>query len=162
RGSNFLRLLARLKPGLSRQQAQSDLAGITNRLRDQYPNENATITPPRVLSLQDEIVGGYRIGLWVLLAAVVTILLIACSNFAGVKLAHAAARQHELAIRSALGATKWRLLRQTLTESMVLAIMGGLVGFIIYLGARRLLISFSPADFPRAVIDTDSRVLIFS
>ena len=75
RGSNFLRLLARLKPGVTPQQAQADLAAISNRLRDQYRDDNGNLTPPRVLAVQDELVGGYREGLWVLLAAVGVIVL---------------------------------------------------------------------------------------
>ena len=162
RGSNFLRLLARLKPGVTPQQAQSDLAAISDRLREQYPNENASLTAPRVLSLQEEIVGGYRLGLWVLLGAVVAVLLIACSNLAGFQLAQAASRRHELSIRSALGASKWALLRQSLTESLLLAVVGGILGVIASIWARKLLVTLSPADFPRADLSTDSRVLIFS
>jgi putative ABC transport system permease protein len=162
RGSNFLRLLARLKPGVTTEQAQADLAEITNRLRVQYTDENGNLTAPRVLSLQDEMTGGYQIALWVLLAAVVAILLIACSNLAGFQLARAASRHHEIAIRSALGASKWRLVRQSVTESTILAFVAGILGLLISVWAKTLLLKLSPGDFPRAVVTTDSSVLIFS
>jgi predicted permease len=163
RGSNFLRLLARLKPGVTPKQAEVDLTAISNRLRDQYPNDNGNLTPPRVLGLQDELVGGYREGLWLLLGAVGTVLLIACSNLAGFQLARAAARHKEVAIRTALGATRWRLMRQLLTESMMLATAGGLLGFVLALWAKDLLLLLSPADFPRAAaVRIDGRVLLFS
>ncbi|MGH9929550.1 MAG: ABC transporter permease [Pyrinomonadaceae bacterium] len=163
RGSNFLRLLARLKPGVTPQQAQADLAAISNRLRDQYPDDNGNLTPPRVLAVQDELVGGYREGLWVLLAAVGTVLLIACSNLASFQLARAAARHKEVAIRAALGATRWRLMRQLLTESMMLALGGGGLGLLLAVWAKDLLLVLSPADFPRAAaVSIDGRVLLFS
>ena len=163
RGSNFLRLLGRLKPGVTAQQAQADLGAISNRLRDQYPDDNGNLTPPRVLAVQDELVGGYREGLWVLLAAVGTVLLIACSNLASFQLARAAVRHREVAIRAALGATRWRLMRQLLTESMMLALGGGCLGLLLAVWAKDLLLALSPADFPRAAaVNLDGRVLLFS
>jgi putative ABC transport system permease protein len=163
RGSNFLRLLGRLKPGVTVQQAQTDLGAISNRLRDQYPGDNGNLTPPRVLAVQDELVGGYREGLWVLLAAVGAVLLIACSNLASFQLARAAVRHREVAIRAALGATRWRLMRQLLTESMMLALGGGCLGLLLAVWAKDMLLALSPADFPRAAaVSLDGRVLLFS
>ncbi|MGZ5003569.1 MAG: ABC transporter permease, partial [Chthoniobacterales bacterium] len=112
RGTNFLRLMARLKPGVTPAQAQAELTAITDRLRDQFPNDNGNVTSPRVLPLQDEIVGEYRQVLIVLFGAVIAVLMIACSNLANLQLARASARHREIAIRSALGATRWHLLRQ--------------------------------------------------
>jgi putative ABC transport system permease protein len=163
RGSNFLRLVARLKPGVTQAQAEADLASITNRLRDLYPDDNGNIASPRVLKLQDEVVGGYREGLWLILAAVVVVLLIACANLASFQLARAASRQKEMAIRSALGAKRKVLMRQVLSENMLLAILGGGLGLLLSFWAKDLLLALSPADFPQAsAVSIDGRVLLFS
>lgn len=163
RGSNFLRLVARLKPGVTAAQAEADLGAISNRLRDLYPDENGNIASPRVLMLQDEVVGGYREGLWLILAAVIVVLLIACANLASFQLARAALRHKEMAIRSALGAKRKVLMRQVLTESMLLAILGGGLGLLLSFWAKDLLLAVSPADFPRAsAVSIDGRVLLFS
>jgi putative ABC transport system permease protein len=163
RGSNFLRLVARLKPGVTPGQAEADLGAISNRLRDLYPNDNGNIASPRVLKLQDEVVGGYREGLWLILAAVVVVLLIACANLASFQLARAALRHKEMAIRTALGAKRKILIRQILTESMLLAILGGGLGLLLSFWAKDLLLAVSPADFPRSsAVSIDGRVLLFS
>jgi len=163
RGSNFLRVLARLKPGVTAAQAQIDLATISNRLRDLYPNDNGNLTPPRVLALQDEVVGNYREGLWLILSAVVMVLLIACANLASFQLARAASRHKEMAIRSALGARRLVLMRHLITENMLLAMLGGGLGMLLSFWAKDLLLAVSPADFPRAAaINIDGRVLLFS
>lgn len=163
RGSNFLRLVARLKPGVTPAQAEADLAAVTNRLRDLYPDDNGNIASPRVLRLQDEVVGSYREGLWLILGAVVVVLLIACANLASFQLARAALRHKEMAIRAALGAKRKILMRQILTESMLLAILGGALGLLLSFWAKDLLLAMSPADFPRAsAVSVDGRVLAFS
>ena len=163
RGSNFLRVVARLKPGVTPAQAQADLAAISNRLRDLYPDDNGNISSPRVLALQDEVVGGYREGLWLILAAVIVVLLIACANLASFQLARAASRHKEMAIRTALGAKRKVLMRQVLTESTLLAILGGSLGLLLSFWAKDLLLAVSPADFPRAsAVSIDGRVLLFS
>ena len=163
RGTNFLRLMARLKPGFMPAQAQLELGAITDRLRQQFPRDNDTMTPPRVLPLQDEIVGGYRQSVLVLLGAVGVVLLIACSNLANLQLARAAARQKEMAIRTALGATGWHLLRQLLAEGMVLALAGGALSLMFATWGKDLLVFLSPGDFPLAeTIAIDGRVLLFS
>ena len=109
RGTNFLRLMARLKPGVTTQQAQAELAAISDRLREQFPTDNGNLTAPRVLKLQDEIVGEYKQMLGIIFGAVIAVLMIACLNLANLQLARASARQHELAIRSALGASRWQI-----------------------------------------------------
>ena len=163
RGSNFLRVYARLKPGVTRQQAQADLAAIEERLRQQYPDTNAKNTAPRVLALQTEIVGNYGLALWLLLGAVAVVLLIACTNLANLLLARAATRRKEMAIRTALGATRARLIRQMLTESLLLALCGGVLGLLFAWWGIDLLLGFSPADLPRLnAITIDARVLLFT
>ena len=163
RGSNFLRLLARLKPGVTPAQAEADLGAISDRLRDLYPDDNGNLTRPRVLNLQDEVVGGYREGLWLILAAVIVVLLIACANLASFQLGRAALRHKEMAIRAALGARRKTLMRQILTESMLLAILGGVLGLLLTFWAKDVLLAVSPADFPRAsAVSIDGRVLLFS
>ena len=163
RGSNFLRLVARLKPGVTQAQAEADLGAVSDRLRDLYPDDNGNLTRPRVLKLQDEVVGSYREGLWLILAAVVVVLLIACANLASFQLARAALRHKEMAIRAALGAKRKVLMRQVLTESMLLAILGGSLGLLLSFWAKDLLLALSPADFPRAsAVSIDGRVLLFS
>ena len=163
RGSNFLRVLARLKPGVTAAQAQADLTAISNRLRDQYPDDNDNLTPPRVLALQDEVVGSYREGLWLILSAVVIVLLIACANLANFQLARAASRRREMTIRAALGARRLVLIRQLLIESMLLAILGGGTGLLLSFWAKDLLLALSPTDFPRAAaVNIDGPVLLFS
>lgn len=163
RGSNFLRVLARLKPGVTSAQAQADLTTISSRLRDQYPDDNGNLTSPRVLALQDEVVGSYREGLWLILTAVVVVLLIACANLASFQLARAASRHKEMAIRAALGAKRLILMRQLLTESMLLAVLGGGLGLLLTVWAKDLLLAVSPADFPRAAaVNIDWHVLLFS
>ena len=163
RGTNFLRLMARLKPGVTPQQAQSELGAITDRLRDQFPEDNGNLTAPHVIKLQDEMTGGYRQGLLVLLGAVGTVLLIACLNLANLQLARASARQREITIRTALGATRWHLIRQLFVEGILLAVAGGTLGLLIATWGKDLLVALSPADFPRAAssIVINSQVLLF-
>jgi predicted permease len=162
RGSNFLRVMARLKSGVTPEQTRLELAAISERLRERYPDDNANLSAPRVLPLQDELVGSYRQGLIVLLVAVGIVLLIACSNLANLQLARAAARSREIAIRTALGATRWHLLRQLLTEGMLVALIGGAGGLLLAAWGKDLLLSLAPADFPRAsAVSIDVPVLLF-
>ncbi|MFL6552439.1 MAG: ABC transporter permease [Chthoniobacterales bacterium] len=150
RGANFLRLMARLKPGISPQQAQAELAAIGDRLREQFPTDNGNLTAPRVLKLQDEIVGEYKQMLGIIFGAVIAVLMIACLNLANVQLARASARQHELAIRSALGANRWQILRQLLSEGALLTVAGGFIGLLLASWGKDLLVWFAPSDFPHA------------
>jgi len=116
-----------------------------------------------VLSLNKHIIGNIGTALWTLFASVICVLLIACANVANLLLARAAARQKEIAIRSALGATRSRLIRQLLTESVVLSLVGGVLGVVIAYGGVRLLISLNPPNLPRlSEINLDSRVLGFT
>jgi predicted permease len=154
--------VARLKPGITLEQARADMERVTQNLAVAYPDADAN-TRATVVSLKDKIVGDVRPYLLVLLAAVFFVLLIACVNVANLSLARSMQRAREFAIRAALGAGKLRVIRQLLTESVLLALCGGGLGLLIAgwgtQGAMRLL----PESLPRAEeIHLDSRVLIFT
>lgn len=162
RGSHFLQVLARLKPGVELGQAQTELRAIAGRLEKQYPDRNKGWTV-NAFALQDEVVRTVRPALLLLLAAVAFVLLIACANVSNLLLARAAARQKEMAIRLALGAPRARLLRLLLTESLLLALAGGAAGLALAYCAMRAFISFSPANVPRTdEISLDGMALLFT
>jgi putative ABC transport system permease protein len=162
RRNRFLIGIARLKPEAAPKQAQADLDTIAGQLEQQYKDTNAAISTS-VIPLREHIVGKIQSALMVLLGAVGFVLLIACANVANLLLARAAARQKEIAIRTALGAGRLRLIRQLLTESILLALVGGAFGLLLAHGEIRLLRSLNPANIPRlSEIDIDGRVLGFT
>jgi len=161
RGGHYLSALGRLKPGVTVAPAQSEMAAMEQRLAEQFPNENKG-WGIRIVSLQADMAGNVRTALLVLLGAVGFVFLIACANVASLQLARAASRRREIAIRVALGAGRQRLLRQFLTESVLLSVIGGVVGLLLAYEALQGLIAWLPADLPRvSEIHVDARVLAF-
>ena len=162
RGFGMLAAVALLKPGVGLPQAVSEMETITARLRQQYPDSNNRRFN-RVVSLHTHLVGETGPMLLLLFGAVGFVLMIACANVANLLLASAAARQKELAIRTALGASRFRLIRQLLTESVILALTGGAIGFLLALWGVALMTRLLPQDFPRlGEIKLDWRVLGFT
>lgn len=154
--------MGRLKPGVSIEQAQADLNRVMHNLAIAYPDTNKG-NGSKVSPLKARLVGDISATLWLLLGAVGFVLLIACVNVGNLMLARATARRREFAIRAALGAGWWQLVRQSLTESMLLAIAGGALGLIIAGWGTQAAISVLPRTLPRASeVQLDYRVLIFA
>ena len=146
RGSHFIEGIGRLKPGVSVGQAHAEMNTIMAQLAREHPNSWKVL----VIPLYTEVVGRSRQMLLVLLGAVGIVLLIACANAANLLMARAAARQREIAVRLAMGAPRLRVVRQLLTESLLISCAGGLLGLALAFGGVRALIALLPADFPRA------------
>jgi putative ABC transport system permease protein len=162
RGLHFFRVVARLKPGVPDAQAQAEMDAIALRLQSQYPDNNAG-QGVEIVSLHESMVGDLRPALLVFLGAVGMVLLIACANVANLLLARAAARQREVAIRTALGAGRLRLIRQFLTESVSLALLGGGAGLLVALWGLDLLVALGPETLLGAgTIQIDGQVLGFT
>jgi putative ABC transport system permease protein len=162
RGMGYLSAIALLKPGVTVTQAAAEMETITARLRQQYPTTNNRRFN-KVVSLHDDLVGNTNKMLWLLLGAVTFVLLIGCANVANLLLASAASRYKEMAIRTALGASRWRVIRQLFTESTMLALLGGAAGLAVAYWGLALITKFLPGDFPRLnEIRIDWRVLAFT
>jgi Acidobacterial duplicated orphan permease len=162
RGSRELFTIGRLQPGVSIEEAQAEMATISQRLAEQYPDSNRDVGV-HLVGYHEQLTGNLRAALLILLGAVVFVLLIACANVANLLLARAATRQRELAIRTALGAGRWRLMRQLLTESMLLSLLGGALGLALALWNFNAIVAALPAHMPRAAeIHVDRQVLVFT
>jgi len=158
-------LIGKLKPGVSVQQAQAEMDILTARLRHDFP-ENY---PPNggltfgIVPLLEQVVGDVRRSLWILLGSVGFVLLIACANVANLMLSRAVARQQEIAVRTALGATRWHIIRQLLTESLMLSLSGGALGILICLISIRPIHILGTKSIPRLQdVGLDGRVLLFT
>ncbi|NUQ12432.1 MAG: ABC transporter permease, partial [Gemmatimonadaceae bacterium] len=166
RGSHFIYMVGRLSPGTTVSQANAELAGMLRRWREWIPQghvPNDSTHRLQMVPLQDEVVGSIRKALWVLQGAVALVLLIACANVANLLLARAETRHKEYAVRTALGAGRARILRQFVTEGMLLSVAGAVLGLALAWWGLRALLAANPESVPRsAEITLDPAVLGFT
>ncbi|MGH9541734.1 MAG: ABC transporter permease [Terriglobales bacterium] len=162
RGSHWARAMGRMKPGVTLQQAQAEMTLIAGRLEKRFPQSNYKVGASLV-GLHDQLVGDSRASLWMMLLAVALVLVIACANVANLLLARAGARQKEIAVRSALGAGRGRIVRQLLTESILLALGGGALGIGLAALALRSLLALKQMALPQPTpIAINGSVLFFT
>ncbi|MCU1267441.1 MAG: efflux pump, inner rane subunit [Acidobacteria bacterium] len=162
RGVHFLRTYGRLAGGVTMEQARAEMQVIDQNLARQYPADNKNRSTV-LIPLHERIVGQSRQSLLILFAAVSLVLLIACANFANLLLARSAEREREFVIRAALGAGRWRLIRQLLTESVLVSLVGGALAVLLAIWGTNLLVWLKPDNLPRLQeIGVDVRVLAFT
>jgi putative ABC transport system permease protein len=161
-GGHYLSAVGRLKPGVTEEQARTEMLVIAGRVAAQYPDVN-TGWSIKMMPLLEFSVRSIKPALLVLLVAVAFVLLIACANVANLLLARAAGRQKEIATRTALGAGRWRIVRQLLTESVLLSMVGGVAGLVLANWGMKLLLTLAPTDLPRLNnVSLDVRALAFA
>ena len=162
RANHQLSVIAKLKPGVTRERAQSEMTAIAERLEQSYPESNQGIGV-KIVPLNEQVAGNVRSALLVLMGAVALVLLIACANVANLLLARSSGRQKEIAIRTALGASRGRVIRQLLTEALLLSMTGAIGGTLLSLWGIKALLSLSAETLPRSYeINLDARVLGFT
>jgi putative ABC transport system permease protein len=162
RGAHWMGIIGRLAPNVTVAQATSELATITRRLEQQYPESNTGMSGA-VIPMQEYMVGDVRPALYVMLGAVAFVLLIACANVANLLLVRAASRESEMAVRTALGAGAWRIVRQLVIESVLLAVIGGVLGTLMALWGVDLLLAMAPNGLPRInEVSVNGSVLLFT
>ncbi len=162
RSAHYLTVIGRLKPGVTPSQAQADMNSIEQELNQEYPREYIG-SDIKLVALHAQVVGSFRSALLILFGAVVFVLLIACANLVNLVMARATSRRREVAIRSVLGASAARLVRQLLTESITLAATGGIAGILLAFWGIRLLKTILPSNFPRSAdIHVDGAAVAFT
>ncbi|HUQ81167.1 MAG TPA: ABC transporter permease [Gemmatimonadaceae bacterium] len=162
RGGHWMGIIGRLAPNVTARQAEAEMVTIARRLEQLYPNANTGMSAA-VIPLQEYMVGDVRPALYVMLGAVAFVLLIACANVANLLLVRAASRESEMAVRTALGAGSWRIVRQLVTESVLLALIGGVAGTLLALWGVDLLLELAPSGLPRIEeVGVNGTVLMFT
>jgi predicted permease len=163
RSDTYLEVVGRLAPGVSVEQARAEIAAVATRLAHQYPDDDDPDTSANVIRLRDQLPNRTRVLVWALCGAALCILLLACANLASLLLARAVSRTRELAVRAALGAGRERLVRQLITESIALAVIGGIAGVALAAISMPLLAQLVPSGLPIGQQPTlDLRVLAFA